>query len=118
MLGAAALDLAVTSGMRPVLLPRTATDGKHAVLEYEARKCAHQNTWDTCRGEGLQFLPLVAEACGGGWGPTAMKTLKELASAVAVRSNEPAAVEHQRLMQTLSITLQKENARAVLRRTT
>ena len=31
-------------------------------------------TRTTCASEGLQFLPLVAEACSGGWGPTATAT--------------------------------------------
>ena len=68
-----------------------AADGQLAASEYEARKRSHQQTLATCAAEGLQFIPLVVEACGGGWAPTAMKTWK-------------------------GITLQRENARAVLRR--
>ena len=116
LLGPAALDLAVTSGMRLGSLAQTAANGQHAVVEYEVKKCSHQNTLATCGAEGLQFLPLVAEACGGGWGPIALQTFKAIATAVAARSNEPAGVEYDRLLQCLSVALQRENARAVLRR--
>lgn len=37
---------------------------------------------DPCHFEGLQFIPLVVEACGAGWA-----LAKELATAVAARSN-------------------------------
>ena len=116
LLGPAALDLAVTSGMRLGSLAQTAANGQHAVAEYEVKKCSHQNTLASCGAEGLQFLPIVAEACGGGWGPIALQTFKAIATAVAARSNEPAGVEYDRLLQCLSVALQRENARAVLRR--
>ena len=77
--------------MRLGVVARSAADGQLAASEYEARKCSHQQALATCTAEGLQFIPLVVEACGGGWAPTAMKTWK-------------------------GITLQRENARAVLRR--
>ena len=116
LLGPAAFDLAVTSGLRQGLVARSAADGQLAAAEYETRKCAYQQTLATCTAEGLQFIPLVVEACGGGWAPTAMKTWKELATAHAARSTETAGVECGRLLQALGLTLQKENARAVLRR--
>ena len=116
LLGPAALDLAVTSGMRLGSLAQTAANGQHAVAEYEVKKCSHQNTLASCGAEGLQLLPIVAEACGGGWGPIALQTFKAIATAVAARSNEPAGVEYDRLLQCLSVALQRENARAVLRR--
>jgi len=110
-----ALDLDVTSGMRLGSLAQTAANGQHAVVEHEVKKCS-QNRLASCGAEGLQFLPIVAEACGGGWGPMAFQTFKAIATAVAARSNEPAGVEYDRLLQCLSVALQRENARAVLRR--
>ena len=115
LLGPAALDLAVTSGMRLGSVAQTAANGQHAVVEYEVKKWSHQNTLASCGAEGLQFLPIVAEACGGGWGPIALQTFKAIATAVAARSNEPAGVEYDRLLQCLSVALQRENATAVLR---
>ena len=114
--GPAAFDLAVTSGMRPGTLAAMAQAGDKAVVDYEVRKREHLNTDQLCRNEGLQFLPLVAEACGGGWGPIAERTWRAFGSAVAAKTGEPAAAETARLLQALSLTLQRENARAILRR--
>ncbi|CAJ1400846.1 unnamed protein product [Effrenium voratum] len=66
--------------------------------------------------QGLPFLPIVAEGSGGGWGPTAQKVFAVLGRALAARSGDLAAIETDRLGQVMSFTLQRENARAVLRR--
>ena len=101
--GAAAFDLAVTSGLR-------------AGAVYEARKRTHLQTEQHCKAEGLQFVPLVAEASSGGWGPTAASTWRQLAGLIAARSGDSPGVETDRLLQSLSVVLQRENARAVLKR--
>ena len=65
--GPAAFDFAVSSGLRAgPTLTTSARDGAAATEAYEAHKRVHQHTDQHCRAEGLQFLPLVAEACGGG----------------------------------------------------
>ena len=71
--GPAAFDVAVTSGLRQGHLAASAADGSKASMDYEVRKCHHLDTLQACATEGLQFIPLVVEACGGGWGPTALK---------------------------------------------
>ena len=114
--GAAAFDLAVTSGLRQGSVAASATAGERAAADYEAKKCAFLNTHAQCQAEGLQFLPLVAEAIGGGWGPTAVATWNSLGAAIAARTGEPSSLETSRLYQALGITLHRENARAVLRR--
>jgi hypothetical protein len=73
-------------------------------------------TLQACATEGLQFIPLVVEACGGGWGPTALKTWRFLSAAIAARTSESSSVELQRLLQALGIALHRENARAIMRR--
>ena len=65
--------------------------------------------------KGCSLVPLVAEACAGGWAPAAT-SWKLLARAVAGRTGESVSVLTERLQQTLTLTLQRENARAVLRR--
>ena len=114
--GPAAFDLAVTSGLCSDMLTGSATDGSRACASYEDRKCTHQSTRLQCEAQGLQFLPLVAEACAGGWGPTAMKTWRALGSLIAARTGESAGLVVDQLLQSLSVSLQRENARAVLRR--
>ena len=115
--GAAALDLAVTSGLRAgAVLTASASSGSAAVEAYEARKRAPLDTERLCQAEGLQFLPLIAEACGGGWGPTAAVVWRALGGLIAGRSGDSPTAETDRLLQSLAIALHRENARAVLRR--
>lgn len=102
-------------GLRVGATAGSAQDGGRSAADYEARKRAHQNSQTTCDAEGLQFVPLVAEACAGGWAPTAASTWKHLARTVAGRTGEAASVLTERLQQTLALTLQRENARAILR---
>ena len=56
-------------------------------------------------------VPLVAEGCGGGWGPAAVKAWKGLGQALAVQSGEEAGTETDRLYQAVAVALQRENAR-------
>ena len=109
-------DLAVTSGMRPGCLPASASDGGRAVRNYESRKRAYQHTEAQCKDQGIQFLPLVFEAWGGGFGPTALGTIRAVSALAAVRTGEPASVVAEKLQQALSVCWQREAARAVLRR--
>ena len=114
--GAAAFDLAVTSGLRSGHLGATVAAGGRAAADYEVRKREHLNTEQACSAGGMQFVPLVVEGCGGGWAPAAVQTWKMLGQALAACSGDGAAVETNRLYQALAVTLQRENARAVLRR--
>ena len=66
MHGPAAFDIAVTSGMRQSVLTASVTDGSRASTDYEARKCQHLSTLEACTSEGLQFVPLIVEACVAG----------------------------------------------------
>ncbi|CAE7275446.1 unnamed protein product [Symbiodinium sp. KB8] len=113
--GPAAFDLAVTVGLRPGRHAAVAAAADRPAADYEARKSSHLNTRAVCEAQGLQFIPLVVEA-NGGWAPSAVRTWKELAAALALRTGEPVSQESDRLYQALAISLQRENARAVLRR--
>ena len=57
----------------------------------------------------------MAEASGG-WGPAALKVFQELGQMLGAKSGEGAAAATEQLFQSLSVTLQRENARAVIRR--
>ena len=98
------------------VLAESARSGSAAVEAYEARKRTYLHTEQHCSAEGLQFFPLVAEACGGGWGPTAIDTWRTLGGLLAARSGDTPGAQTDRLLQSLAVTLQRENARAVLRR--
>ena len=112
--GPAAFDLAVTTGLRHGSL-HLLDSGAGPAADYEARKRSHLQTQDLCTAQGIQFVPLVAESRGG-WGPAALKTWQALAQATATASGEPLSLEANRLYESLAVVLQRENARAVLRR--
>eukprot|EP00662_Eupelagonemidae_sp_cell21_P057198 gene57198-biopygen1283 len=64
----AALDFAVTSGLRIGAVGESAADGSAATTLYAARKRAFLDTDAHCAEQGLEFIPMVVEASGGGWG--------------------------------------------------
>ena len=113
--GPVAFDLAVTTGLRSGSLHTLLSDTDRPVTDYEAHKRSHLQTQELCSAQGIQFVPLVVESRGG-WGPAAIKTWRTLAAATAACSGEGLAAETKRLYETLAVALQRENARAVLRR--
>ena len=114
----AAWDFAVTSGMRLDAVIDSARDPEIALNRYEDFKCSHMDTKAQCDAQGITFVPMVLEAVGGGWGKTARGVWSELAKTSALafgelQTDDTAAVQ---LLQRLSMTLHRENARACLRR--
>ena len=101
--------------MRPGQHAAVAAAAERPAADYEARKCSHKDTKAVCAVQGLQFIPMVVEASGG-WAPCAVRAWQQLAANLVLRSGEPASQEADRLYQALAISLQRENARAVLRR--
>jgi hypothetical protein len=114
--GPAALDFAVTSGLRSDIVRRSAVDGSSAVSAYEDVKRSHLDTAASCQAEGLTFIPVVCEADGGGWGPAAQKTWNELAKHKSALTGEDVSKVAVRLLQSLGLVLHRENARAIIRR--
>ena len=112
----AALDFAVTSGLRASVLEGSSSDGSSAATAYETHKRSHLNTESLCSQEGFSFVPLVAEAHGGSWGTEARRAFSNIACHAAAAVNGDSSVLADQLAQRLSCLLQKENARAVLRR--
>ena len=55
---------------------------------YESHKRSHHNTADDCKEQGLQFLPMVAEGCGGGWGVAGIAVWRTLGHLIADRSGD------------------------------
>ena len=112
----AALDLAITSGLRTDALRNSALDGASHAKAYAERKKSFLDTGRLCAEQGLTFVPMVLEAHGGGWGTEARRVLSTLAKKTAAITGEVPSVVSERHAQQLSVLLQKENARAVLRR--
>ena len=112
----AALDFAITSGLRPDVISQSTSESDAALLRYEDFKCSYKDTRDQCQQEGITFVPMVMEASGGGWGKQARKVWTELAKASALASGELESHHGVHLMQRLQFVLHKENARALLHR--
>ena len=106
----AALDLAVTSGLRRDMMERSAENGSIAVTMYENKKRMYLDTESICREEGIQFIPLICEADGGGWGPAAHSVWSELAKYKSTLTGEPNSITAMHLLQSLGLILHKENA--------
>ena len=84
-------------------------------MAYEAHKRSYLGTAADCAAQGLAFLPMVGEPSGG-WGPSAICTLKAIARAKAARCDlDPSQILSLELQQ-LSTAVRRANARAVLRR--
>ena len=111
---AEALDFAVTSGLRADRY-RQASENPTAVLaEYEAFKRAHKDTCQLCQAQGLQFTPYGHR--GARRSPLVRAVLDWVAAALAASQHEAHSSVSLRIAQRMSCTLQRENARALVRR--
>ena len=104
--------------MRLDAIAGSARDADEVLNKYEDFKCSHKETLALCRAQGVSFIPMVMEACGGGWGRKARCVWSELAkpSALAAGELETESTCAVLLQQRLSMVLHRENARACLRR--
>jgi hypothetical protein len=112
-----ALDFAVSSAMRGDTFRQAAETPEAVFSNYEKHKREHLDTAQACDAAGFRFVPMVFEAHGGAWSPTARGILDWIAGQVASVQHEPAHAVSFRIAQRTSCTLHRENARAILRRT-
>ncbi len=84
--------------------------------QYEEFKRHHSNTEDQRMAQGLRFAPFVVEAHGGGLGPVARRVCAIMAKAAGAKDGDEVEVQVAGLLRRISTSLQRENARAVLRR--
>ena len=111
-----AWDFAVTSGLRADKLTDQGADVERIFREYEHWKKQYKNTAEHCKSEGFAFEPLIIEAHGGGWSGTLRKVVDNIARRQDATSSGGAEPASLRIAQRLSICLQAENARAILKR--
>jgi len=114
----AAWDFAVTSSMRLDVMAESVTHCESALTKYEDSKCSHKDTKNMCLAQGITFIPMIIEAVGGGWCQTARGVWSELAKSTALATGELETTNTcaVMLLQRLSMTLHRENARACLKR--
>ena len=93
-----------------------AADPGSVFEHYEHFKRSHKNTELVCRDQNLKFTPMILEAHGGGWSPTFRRMVDWIARSAAAANHETPAAVSLRIAQRIACSLQRENARAVLRR--
>ena len=111
-----AVNFAVTSGLRNDIISTVAQDPAVVWGQYEDYKRQYLGTQANCNERNIEFLPFVVEAHGGGLGPVARKVCASIAQAAAARAGEEVTHQAASLLRRITSTLQRENARAVLRR--
>ena len=111
-----ALDFAVTSGMRGDLMQVAEHSPEEVVSKYEEFKKTYKNALQQCLGQGFDFTPFIFEAHSGSWSLTARRVLDRLASQQKHLERTTVEDPSLRIAQRISISLHRENARAVLRR--
>ena len=117
-----ALDFACTSGLRADTTHGAIADPEGVLTAYEQFKRSYKapgeqlSTEALCSQQGIDFVPMVAEAHGGSWGPAARKILDAVAKHASATSTEEPETVSLHIAQRLSCSLQRESARAILRR--
>ena len=111
-----AIDFAVTSGLRADRVARAREGGEAIADDYAATKRAHLDTEQKCVAAGFSFVPIVFEAHGGGWGAQTRKTLGFIGHQLMAAGDWCPEGPPLRLAQRVSCSLQRETARAILRR--
>ena len=94
----------------------SAADGGTATRKYEDFKRGFLDTAEQCRANGFLFIPIVIEAHSGALGLAARKVIREMGRLSAQLCCSDPLVEAQRNFQGISMIVQRENARAILRR--
>ena len=112
----ACLDFAATSGLRRSVLATALRDSNAVSRQYEDFKCSYLDTKASCESEGMSFIPMIMEACGGSWGPEAHKVWTEIAKTTAQATGELESTIIARIFQNTGFILHRENARAIVRR--
>ena len=107
-----------TSGLRAYRTDRAQEGGKAIADDYALSKRAFQGTEEKCHAAGFSFLPVVFEAHGGGWGTQTRRTLGFLGQQLSATGEWCREGTPLRLAQRVSCSLQRETARAILRRLT
>jgi hypothetical protein len=83
---------------------------------YEKLKKDYKSTAAACEAANFSFVPVIFEAHAGGWSSTARALMDYLAREAAAWQREPLSTISLQTAQRISVALQRENARAVLKR--
>ena len=111
-----AIDFAITSGLRTEMVRSSLQDPAAALTAYEDHKRNHLHTERLCAEAHIGFAPAIQEADGGSWSISAQKVFSELAKNKAQLTGEPKDTLLRQLHENLSVSLHRDNARAIAKR--
>jgi len=97
-------------------MQRVVQDPAGPTAFYEEHKRQDRDTEQQCEAQGFRLAPFILEAHSGAMGPEASKMVRELGSRIAARSGIDHGVAVSELAMRIQTTLQRETARATLRR--
>ena len=110
------MDFAVTSGLRTDMVQSSTSDRTVPCAIYDDFKRSYVDTEAQCAARNLDFLPFILEAHSGGVGKTARRICSHIAKIGSSREGEATEETTRTLFLRITISLHRENARAVLRR--
>ena len=110
------MDFAVSSGLQSGALTKVIDSPETIFGDYESQKRCHLETEKICTAAGFRFTPLILESHGGGMSQLTRGFVNWLGKAVAASRGTETSAESLRIAQRISSTLQRESARAILRR--
>ena len=105
-------DLSVKCTTQPSFISAAASKAGVAAAAGEEAKDDHY--LETVNNHGGEFFPLVCESFGV-WTPFALSTLSTIADRTTVKSGIPRQFARKQLLQRLSVTLWRYNAKMILR---
>ena len=94
----------------------SSTDASLVRSHYDLFTRHHLDTGAQCRAAGMSFLPFVVDAHGGGLRTTARQVVAFTARAAAAKEGTSVEASATMVMRHISVTVPRENARAILRR--
>ena len=115
--GAETWDFSIRSGMTNHFWKRSASCPEEVLALMEQSKRSYQDTASVCRAAGFLFEPLILEAHGGRWSSGFRTDVDRIAAAASASNLESKLAMSLNTALRISCSLQRENARAVLRRT-
>ena len=111
-----ALNFACISGLCVPNLVNDDAEVSAIFCDYETYKKTYKDTEKQCEAQGIEFKPMVVEAHAGGMPPHLRKVIERIAEETAPLHFQEKEVVSLRIAQRISVSLQRETARAVLRR--
>jgi hypothetical protein len=109
-----ALDVTVINPLQEATVVGASVTAGHALTVAHDRKV--RAVAESCRQEGIAFIPMAAESLGG-WHKVAEQEIKKLTAALARQQGAEEKETSSHLFQKLSILLQRGNAALFLNRT-